>query len=77
MWLRQLPNSLGPVEGMQSFLSTCALKQNSLQPDHWACSALSIGYLGNAPSLSVKLPKGQFKSHLEFPIYIAAAMAEV
>lgn len=77
MWLCQPPNSLNPVEGVQSFLSTFALKQNILQPNHWACSVLSIGYLGNVPSLSVKLPKGQFRSHLEFPIYIATAMAEV
>lgn len=41
------------------------------------CSLLTIGYLGNVPSLIAKLPKGQFKSHLEFPIYIAMAMAEV
>lgn len=72
-----MPNSLGLAEGMQSFLSTCSLKQNSLPPDHWACSMLSTGYLGKAPSLSAKLPEGQFKSHLEFPIYIATAMADV
>jgi hypothetical protein len=41
------------------------------------CSTLTIRYLGNVLAVAVKLPKGQFKSHLEFPIYIAMAMAEV
>lgn len=57
-------------------VNLCSEAEQSLQPHHWACSILSTGYLGKVPSLSVKLPKGQFKSHLEFPIYIATAMAE-
>ena len=57
-------------------VNLCSEEEQSLQPHHWACSTLGTGFLGKVPTLSVKLPRGHFKSHSEFPIYIATAMAE-